>query len=56
MVSSPQLVLCRDKGTAEWAAESIRTGLKKPPSLAVLDVWFERAITAPTADAVVDES
>ncbi|MGW7226746.1 hypothetical protein [Streptomyces cyaneofuscatus] len=24
--------------------------------LAVLDVWFERAITAPTADAVFDES
>ncbi|MFD5982878.1 hypothetical protein [Streptomyces cyaneofuscatus] len=24
--------------------------------LAVLDEWFERAITAPTADAVFDES
>ncbi|MDX2408025.1 hypothetical protein NJO91_33470 [Streptomyces microflavus] len=24
--------------------------------LAVLDVWFERAITAPTVDAVFDES
>ncbi|MEU3205923.1 hypothetical protein ABZ702_18985 [Streptomyces cyaneofuscatus] len=24
--------------------------------LAVLDVWFERAVTAPTADAVFDES
>ncbi|MFE3472728.1 hypothetical protein ACFXOI_13965 [Streptomyces bacillaris] len=24
--------------------------------LALLDVWFERAVTAPTADAVFDES
>ncbi len=29
------LVVCRDKGTAEWAAEPIRIGLEKHPSLAV---------------------
>ncbi|WP_326704424.1 hypothetical protein [Streptomyces cyaneofuscatus] len=50
------LVVCRGKGTAEWAAEPIRIGLEKHPSLAVFDVWFERAITAPTAEAVFDES
>ncbi len=26
------LVVCRDKGTAEWAAEPIRIGLEKHPS------------------------
>ncbi|MFD5982879.1 hypothetical protein [Streptomyces cyaneofuscatus] len=29
------LIVCRDKGTAEWAAEPIRIGLEKHPSLAV---------------------
>ncbi|MFD7071487.1 hypothetical protein ACFV97_30145 [Streptomyces sp. NPDC059913] len=29
------LVVCRDKATAEWAAEPIRIGLEKHPSLAV---------------------
>ncbi|MEV4875941.1 hypothetical protein [Streptomyces cyaneofuscatus] len=61
----------RDEGRAEGRAEDILRiltvrGVSVPDEarqrvtactdLAVLDVWFERAITAPTADAVFDES
>lgn len=40
------LVVCRDKGTAEWAAEPIRIGLDKHPSL-VAHPWCSGRTTYP---------
>lgn len=37
-------------------ADDVRQRITACTDLAVLDVWFERAVTATTADAVLEES
>ncbi|MEV7057493.1 hypothetical protein AB0N95_18615 [Streptomyces microflavus] len=53
-LSSWAYCLAHNSPKRAWALP--RQRITTCTDLAVLDVWFERAITAPTADAVFDES